>query len=137
MRHPRRSSIAKPTTIVMVTAPPEHKRPANPASNPSQSRRSMGPSWSASKRCASPSTRDATKPIWNAQRMFSSPAPNSTNSDAAAVASQGSTPARSEEHTSELQSHVNLVCRLLLEKKKIKNLTIFLTKQKKKKKQKK
>src|SRR5260370_28574244 len=26
---------------------------------------------------------------------------------------------RSEEHTSELQSHLNLVCRLLLEKKKI------------------
>src|SRR6266571_9043134 len=26
---------------------------------------------------------------------------------------------RSEEHTSELQSHVNIVCRLLLEKKKI------------------
>src|SRR5690242_21032586 len=31
---------------------------------------------------------------------------------------------RSEEHTSELQSHVNLVCRLLLEKKKkSKNMT--------------
>src|SRR4051812_49669318 len=29
---------------------------------------------------------------------------------------------RSEEHTSELQSHVNLVCRLLLEKKKKKNI---------------
>src|SRR5260370_15693867 len=29
---------------------------------------------------------------------------------------------RSEEHTSELQSHLNLVCRLLLEKKKHKNL---------------
>src|SRR5260370_30009103 len=28
-------------------------------------------------------------------------------------------PSRSEEHTSELQSHLNLVCRLLLEKKKI------------------
>src|SRR4029077_21294082 len=27
------------------------------------------------------------------------------------------TPCRSEEHTSELQSHLNLVCRLLLEKK--------------------
>src|SRR5260370_23922849 len=27
-------------------------------------------------------------------------------------------PERSEEHTSELQSHLNLVCRLLLEKKK-------------------
>src|SRR5690242_21073569 len=31
---------------------------------------------------------------------------------------RGSALARSEEHTSELQSHVNLVCRLLLEKKK-------------------
>src|SRR6266480_5012550 len=32
------------------------------------------------------------------------------------------TRARSEEHTSELQSHVNLVCRLLLEKKKKQNI---------------
>src|SRR6266571_604982 len=31
---------------------------------------------------------------------------------------RGSRRSRSEEHTSELQSHVNLVCRLLLEKKK-------------------
>src|SRR5260370_26903246 len=31
-------------------------------------------------------------------------------------------PARSEEHTSELQSHLNLVCRLLLEKKKQKKI---------------
>src|SRR5260370_1943797 len=30
---------------------------------------------------------------------------------------------RSEEHTSELQSHLNLVCRLLLEKKKKNNMT--------------
>src|SRR5260370_41065710 len=30
----------------------------------------------------------------------------------------GEQPMRSEEHTSELQSHLNLVCRLLLEKKK-------------------
>src|SRR5580698_11579624 len=35
-------------------------------------------------------------------------------------------PRRSEEHTSELQSHVNLVCRLLLEKKKNKNFTHIL-----------
>src|SRR6267142_6098056 len=42
---------------------------------------------------------------------------------------------RSEEHTSELQSHVNLVCRLLLEKKKKKKL--FNLKKKKKKKNKK
>src|SRR5260370_27926346 len=32
--------------------------------------------------------------------------------------------ARSEEHTSELQSHLNLVCRLLLEKKKKHNTHI-------------
>src|SRR5438034_9882759 len=32
---------------------------------------------------------------------------------------------RSEEHTSELQSHSELVCRLLLEKKKIENNTIL------------
>src|SRR5260370_27125974 len=31
--------------------------------------------------------------------------------------------ARSEEHTSELQSHLNLVCRLLLEKKKKRHRT--------------
>src|SRR5260370_28690263 len=31
-------------------------------------------------------------------------------------------PLRSEEHTSELQSHLNLVCRLLLEKKKKNNI---------------
>src|SRR5256885_11622838 len=36
------------------------------------------------------------------------------------VAKQNARLARSEEHTSELQSPCNLVCRLLLEKKKIK-----------------
>src|SRR5260370_30405219 len=43
----------------------------------------------------------------------------------------GPHPARSEEHTSELQSHLNLVCRLLLEKKKnihfIKLIMVWLT----------
>src|SRR5476649_2972598 len=42
---------------------------------------------------------------------------------------------RSEEHTSELQSHSDLVCRLLLEKKKNKNR--YVIEKKKKKKQKK
>src|SRR5260370_1466792 len=36
-----------------------------------------------------------------------------------AEAQGGSIDKRSEEHTSELQSHLNLVCRLLLEKKKV------------------
>src|SRR6267142_6868723 len=42
---------------------------------------------------------------------------------------------RSEEHTSELQSHVNLVCRLLLEKKKKKICIHFQINKKKKFKQ--
>src|SRR5467141_5271991 len=43
---------------------------------------------------------------------------------------------RSEEHTSELQSHLNLVCRLLLEKKKKKPFTSEKTIKKQKKKRK-
>src|SRR5579863_10697343 len=50
--------------------------------------------------------------------------------------SPGST-ARSEEHTSELQSPVHLVCRLLLEKKKNNTKQNFTKKKKKKKKRKK
>src|SRR5713101_8725388 len=41
---------------------------------------------------------------------------------------------RSEEHTSELQSHVNLVCRLLLEKKKKNPYITNIIKKKKKRK---
>src|SRR5260370_26695137 len=36
-------------------------------------------------------------------------------------------PNRSEEHTSELQSHLNLVCRLLLEKKKTNRKQIYIS----------
>src|SRR5476649_3104753 len=44
-------------------------------------------------------------------------------------------PWRSEEHTSELQSHSDLVCRLLLEKKKTKTKQYIQNKKKKKKQQ--
>src|SRR6266850_8489293 len=43
----------------------------------------------------------------------------SSGTPASAVARRDRAPERSEEHTSELQSPCNLVCRLLLEKKKI------------------
>src|SRR5215211_1165521 len=43
-------------------------------------------------------------------------------------------PNRSEEHTSELQSHSDLVCRLLLEKKKKKKKNKFIQQKKKKQK---
>src|SRR5262252_9730681 len=42
--------------------------------------------------------------------------------------------ARSEEHTSELQSHSDLVCRLLLEKKKKNQKQVLFVKKKKQKK---
>src|SRR5690242_21089643 len=45
------------------------------------------------------------------------PAPTAPERPVHVLALSARTPARSEEHTSELQSHVNLVCRLLLEKK--------------------
>src|SRR5438034_3444848 len=47
-----------------------------------------------------------------------SPAMRSRTARHAAVTRAGLTGPRSEEHTSELQSHSDLVCRLLLEKKK-------------------
>src|SRR2546430_4650120 len=42
------------------------------------------------------------------------------------LAAHGTGAGRSEEHTSELQSQSNLVCRLLLEKKKKKSIRILL-----------
>src|SRR5690242_21614365 len=46
------------------------------------------------------------------------PAPVGPGEAPTALVLTGKSVSRSEEHTSELQSHVNLVCRLLLEKKK-------------------
>src|SRR5690242_21180172 len=48
-----------------------------------------------------------------------------TETDADLVADAARGVLRSEEHTSELQSHVNLVCRLLLEKKKKKKINTY------------
>src|SRR5476649_2996823 len=59
--------------------------------------------------------------------LFRSPRPAS-RSRRQAIWCHASKPDRSEEHTSELQSHSDLVCRLLLEKKKKKH-----TKEKRKK----
>src|SRR2546422_5747450 len=51
------------------------------------------------------------------------PAPEPLTPDARPRTSADIAPLRSEEHTSELQSRLHLVCRLLLEKKKKKNNT--------------
>src|SRR2546430_13218217 len=60
--------------------------------------------------------RSARKNTENAQLV--SPKPNSTPLRGSG-AGRSAPHSRSEEHTSELQSQSNLVCRLLLEKKKI------------------
>src|SRR5260221_1184456 len=53
----------------------------------------------------------------------------STHRPPAIVPGSGDRATRSEEHTSELQSHSDLVCRLLLEKKKISLYAIFFNKE--------
>src|SRR5260370_18834972 len=62
---------------------------------------------------------------WSATAITVRPAPSIRSRLSASAASDAPNSAsiadRSEEHTSELQSHLNLVCRLLLEKKKKRN----------------
>src|SRR5260221_9497971 len=55
--------------------------------------------------------------IW-AERNSSAGCGNGKSAMGASLSSSSKSSARSEEHTSELQSHSDLVCRLLLEKKK-------------------
>src|SRR5690242_20931935 len=60
--------------------------------------------------------RDAGRRHAGRASRAADPAPRRRRTAAGARRAAGGP--RSEEHTSELQSHVNLVCRLLLEKKK-------------------
>src|SRR6201982_2553401 len=63
--------------------------------------------------------RNCCRQLIRASRGNTNPITTELLANAAHVArnDRRSTKHRSEEHTSELQSHVNLVCRLLLEKK--------------------
>src|SRR5690242_20953196 len=60
--------------------------------------------------------RPPTSTLFPYTTLFRSPAPARTRPSRPGCTSPRCV-TRSEEHTSELQSHVNLVCRLLLEKK--------------------
>src|SRR5947209_4347732 len=64
------------------------------------------------------STLDATRQASSSRSRARYPAKTGMNADASAPATRSPKIARSEEHTSELQSRQYLVCRLLLEKKK-------------------
>src|SRR5260370_10470525 len=79
----------------------------------------IGQSFSAGTTCVARLSSQAMPP---AVRLGSQPASSRvapiTSRPSARGTKYGSPGVRSEEHTSELQSHLNLVCRLLLEKKK-------------------
>src|SRR5690242_21317558 len=92
IRRPPRSTLFPYTTLFRSCDPSHTGRRGHTSHAPASSRRS-----SVSGRARAPAASDRS----------SHHAAHSIN-----------TGARSEEHTSELQSHVNLVCRLLLEKKK-------------------
>src|SRR5260370_15419645 len=70
--------------------------------------------WSAR---ASPPERSAAKP--HSKHRLGHPSADAKTTGFPPVHVRAEESKRSEEHTSELQSHLNLVCRLLLEKKKI------------------
>src|SRR5260370_20210673 len=90
--------------------------------SPISSRKSVPP-WAASSNPCLACTAPVKAPLTY---------PNSSDSISVGTSAEQSTGAkgrsrrgpRSEEHTSELQSHLNIVCRLLLEKKKHQLLTI-------------
>src|SRR5690242_21539751 len=69
------------------------------------------------RRVSSTVSGSAQQPVPGIMRSGGKP-PSTSASSSAIFSGTVSEFARSEEHTSELQSHVNLVCRLLLEKKK-------------------
>src|SRR5690242_20825556 len=68
-------------------------------------------------RAGDPDRRRASRSC-AARASPSSPSPRSCSTWRSTANAGARRHRRSEEHTSELQSHVNLVCRLLLEKKK-------------------
>src|SRR5207237_10795468 len=75
------------------------------------------PATSRARCCAAPSACGPTSSSSRASRTGRPPW-CSIGSSRPPRAAADRAPGRSEEHTSELQSHLNLVCRLLLEKKK-------------------
>src|SRR2546422_2850987 len=107
-RSSRRASPKRSTYATNAGVGPRH-RSSSTSRNSGASVRSVARSLNSSARSrCSPSTEGGKSSI----------APYSFTSRAAVTAPIPRMPGRSEEHTSELQSRLHLVCRLLLEKKK-------------------
>src|SRR5690606_40234655 len=107
-----------PSLPTPLTAPPPLPPPPFPYTTLFRSPTRSSPTWSTSR----PSRRTSTaSPTPRAPPCCASWSPTSdgrSSSPACAPTSRSTPGGRSEEHTSELQSRENLVCRLLLEKKK-------------------
>src|SRR5260221_8344006 len=80
-------------------------------------------SWSPARRRAGRSRRSPERRTWPPARCFRKDHSSSSTRSRDPRPPTTTRPQRSEEHTSELQSHSDLVCRLLLEKKKNNNPT--------------
>src|SRR5690348_17856373 len=105
-RHRARAAAAPALVVVVVVA-------ASAAARVADARRDRAfPDRASAVRPTSRGTRPATF-TWLTASAPTIASPSSTR-----MAGSSRTGARSEEHTSELQSPVHLVCRLLLEKKK-------------------
>src|SRR5207237_9785008 len=100
-RHPPRPPLLPYTTLFRSPAPSPH---------PSRRR---DPAWPAPRRPGARCPRSRS-PRRGGGGGSASPPPSTPCSGRRSTGS--AVPSRSEEHTSELQSHLNLVCRLLLEK---------------------
>src|SRR2546422_5070705 len=90
-----------------------------PPGKPSDDAASMAPAFTRARRWGWRRSRDASGPRPTATPRSDRPPAGPLDGGARAPLAGGSGPRRrSEEHTSELQSRLHLVCRLLLEKKK-------------------
>src|SRR5690242_21567880 len=113
-----RAEVPNPPRVVAERAP--SKEPERTSKEPSVSLRCRPRSTSREEkprnRSRDQKLRDASPAASSSRRgRRGSPEPYRKPQDSSR---NGKEDRRSEEHTSELQSHVNLVCRLLLEKKK-------------------
>src|SRR5574337_1927007 len=104
---PRRSARAVPLSVHGMPASAQNQTSTDRSTcTTSATRKKSGRSNSR----FSPGVRDATSSTENS--------PDASSAASASPSQPRASAARSEEHTSELQSPLNLVCRLLLEKKK-------------------
>src|SRR2546429_5377619 len=117
----RPASLGNPRSMIATSS--GYSRPANRPSSPSCATSTVKPAsisrvLSVSRNAASSSTTSARMPLASADPDLQNHAARRIDThrpDASGIVE------RSEEHTSELQSRLHLVCRLLLEKKKTTN----------------